>query len=94
MAQNSTKKVTSSWVELTDADVVNITLQNVDIEHLLVKGTVGAVEPTDDNGSMVFRPGQGVLNETLADLFPGILGVNRVFARAKSPAGEIMVSHA
>jgi len=83
---------TASWTQLTDADVTSITFQNKSGDYILVKGTVGASAPSDDDGAVRYNPGQGERNVSLSDLFPGV-AATRVYAYAPTGA-EVMVSHA
>jgi len=83
---------TATWTQLTDADVTSITFQNKSGDYILVKGTVGASAPSDDDGSVRYNPGQGERNVSLSDLFPGV-AATRVYAYAPTGA-EVMVSHA
>ena len=96
MPQNVTVTAPSGvWTQLTDANVTNITFQNVSAPIMLIKGTVGATAPTDTAGALNYERGQGERNVALADLFPGVSGVNRVWAYASNGAqGSVMVSHA
>ncbi len=92
MAQNTDVVLPiATWTQLTDADVTSITFQNKSGNYILVKGTAGATAPTDDNGAVRYNPGQGELNTTLSDLFPGV-SATRVYAYAPTGA-EVMVSH-
>jgi len=83
---------TATWTQLTDADVTSITFQNKSGDYILVKGTVGASAPSDDDGAVRYNPGQGERNVSLSDLFPGV-AATRVYAYAPNGA-EVMVSHA
>ena len=83
---------TATWAQLTDADVTSITFQNKSGDYILVKGTVGASAPSDDDGAVRYNPGQGERNVSLSDLFPGV-AATRVYAYAPTGA-EVMVSHA
>jgi len=80
------------WTQLTNADVTSITFQNKSGNFILVKGTVGASAPSDDDGAVRYNPGQGERNVSLSDLFPGV-AATRVYAYAPTGA-EVMVSHA
>ena len=80
------------WTLLSDADISAITFQNKSGNYILVKGTVGAVIPTSDDGAIRYNAGQGERNVLLADLFLGI-AATRVYAYAPTGA-EVMVSHA
>ena len=93
MAQNTDIVLPiAAWTQLTDADVTRITFQNKGGNYILIKGTVGATAPTDDDGSVRYNPGQGERNVLLADLFAGI-AATRVYAYAPT-SSEVMVSHA
>ena len=93
MAQNTDVFIPIGvWTQLTDADVTSITFQNKLGNYIFVKGTVGAVAPTDENGAIRYNPGQGERNVSLSDLFPGV-AATRVYAY--SPSGsQVFVSHA
>lgn len=93
MAQNTDITLTAdTWTLLTNSNVTAITFQNKGAYHILVKGTTGAVAPTDDNGSVRYNPGQGERNVLLADIFSGISSV-RVWAKSRKSL-SVMVSHA
>jgi hypothetical protein len=93
MAQNTDVVLPiATWTQLTDADVTAITFQNKSSNYILVKGTVGASAPTDDDGAVRYNPGQGERNVSLSDLFPGV-AATRVYAYAPTGA-KVMVSHA
>lgn len=94
MPQNTTKSVAAAtWTQLTDANITTITFQNISGNFVLIKGTVGAVAPTDLSGAIRYNPGQGERNVALSDLFPGVAGANRVYAYAVDGA-SVVVSHA
>jgi len=81
------------WVELTDAEVSSVTFQNVGERAVYVKGTAGSDAPADFDGILEFPPGSQVVSNLLADLFPGIVGVNRLWAYANGLT-TVSVSHA
>jgi len=94
MAQNTTTTIAAStWTQLTDADIARITFQNVGSNHVLIKATIGASTPTNATGAIRYNPGQGERNVLLTDLFPGLVGANRVYAYSPD-ATQIVVSHA
>lgn len=97
MAQNTDIVLSAgSWTQLTDANVTSITFQNRSSDFILIKGTTGAVAPTDDDGAIRYNPGQGERNALLSDLFPGIAAL-RVYAYAPAnvkASPVVMVSHA
>jgi len=87
------------WAEITTADVTNITFQNLTECDLLVQATVGG-EPTSTDGSIVYGHNEGERNVALSDLFPGVSGAVRVWARPDNvpydymETAEVFVSHA
>lgn len=92
MPQNTTINVPSrTWTEITNANAANITFQVG--SRCLVKGTAGSVAPTDVNGAVRYPAGSGERNVSLAELWPGIAGVNRVWVYSYFPT-SVMVSHA
>ena len=94
MAQNTTVNIPAdTWTQITDGNVTSLTFQNISGNFVLVKGTVGATAPTTLPGSLRYNPGQGERNVALADLFPGISGVNRLYVFADSGA-QMVVSNA
>lgn len=93
MPQNTTIAVESAWELLTDANVTEITFQNIGVSAVYVLGTNGITAPTAEAG-LTYRPGEGEMKATLADLFPGVTGVNRVWAKSASTNAQVFVSHA
>jgi len=94
MAQNTTVTLESGvWTQLTNADATSATFQNTGAYYMLVKGTTDATQPTDAIGSIRYSPGQGECNTDLADLFPGLSGVARLWALCDESVG-VFVSHA
>lgn len=94
MAQQITKTLAAAtWTQLTDANITSITFQNISGNFVRIKATVGANAPSDLTGSLRYNPGQGERNTSLADLFPGVSGANRVYAYSQDGA-QVVVSHA
>jgi len=95
MAQNTNIDVPkATWTMLTDSNVSSVTFQNVNAYHgILIKGTNGTTAPTTEVGAIKYRPSEGERNVLLADLFPGVSGVNRLWAYSADGA-QVMVSHA
>lgn len=93
MARNTTVQCPSgTWTAITDADVTNITFQNLSVtDAMLVKVTTGAA-PTDRTGAAFYPPVNGEINVALAELFPGVTGAVRVFVFAHR-ALSVFVSH-
>lgn len=97
MPQNTFISVpANTWTLLTDANVTSLTFQVGDLSvasNVLIAGTVGAVPPTNIQSALRYGPQEGEINVALSDLFPGVLGANRVYALCNYPA-TIFVSHA
>ncbi len=96
MPQNTTRLIPKwTWTQLTDVDVTAITFINAGGTTMMVKATVGATAPTDLLGSIPYGPGQGETSAvTLAQLFPGVTGANRLWAWGRDDATSCAVSNA
>lgn len=95
MPQNATVAVPAgTWTQLTNADVSALRVQNLNGYAIELKATVGATAPTNDAGAIVLAAWQAIAADlTLAQLFPGVSGANRVYAFSDAPA-LVSVSHA
>jgi hypothetical protein len=89
--------IPTAWTQVTTADVATIRLQNQGGFPIHIMATVGAVPPVSFAGSVVL-PGNlvGTLSSdiTLALLFPGVTGGNRLYARSISEPSALSFSHA
>lgn len=99
MPRNTTLTLTTNaWTELTANDVTAVTFVVIGPTQLLLKGTVGSVMPTDDLAAIPYDALKGEIaaNVTLAALWPGLTGVNRLWAYLPPsvPGTRVMVSHA
>lgn len=84
----------NAWTQLTNSDIAAIRVQNYGGETLALKATVGATPPANTTGAVGLAPGEVLAADlTLADLFPGVVGANRLYAYAYS-ATVASVSHA
>lgn len=95
MAQNTTIAVPArTWTLLTDSNVTAIRAQVRGYRTVELVGTVGATPPSDTTGSITLAD-YGILTSdlTLAVLFPGVSGANRVYAWCEQDA-QVGVSHA
>jgi hypothetical protein len=94
MARNETVLVpASTWTQLTNSDATAVTFQNLSGGAVRIRGTAGTTAPTDFSGALWYNPTRGEASVELGDLFPGISGVNRLWAWSES-TGEVMISHA
>lgn len=92
MPKNDTVSLAAkTWTEITNADVTRITVQNTSGDQVYV--LAATVQPAAGNtsGALRLNPGQVIVNEFLADLFPGLTDM-RVWVNAPS-GGSVMVSH-
>lgn len=90
MARNTNLTMSSTWTELTNANVTSITIQNQSGAILEVMATTGSA-PASEDGRILIPAWSFIENRDLADLFPGVAGADRVFARGY---GQAFVSHA
>ena len=82
------------WTQLTDADVTAMTFTVTDPGAVvMVLATAGAVAPTDTDGAIPYRYGEGERNVDLADLFPGVTSANRVYALSTTGNARVVASH-
>jgi len=92
MAQNTTIAVPAkTWTLLTNSNVTNITFQAGG--SVAVKATVGSIAPTTLDGAISYTDGTGEANATLAELFSGVAGANRIYAYSFGGT-SVVVSHA
>ena len=84
------------WVELTDADVTDITVIHKSGGRVALQGTSGAA-PADangDKGTPLGRGDYGFVNYSMAELFPDVTGPVRVWAWTDGPDASLLVRHA
>lgn len=95
MARNADVSIPArTWTQLTNGNVTELRLQVQGRFGIRIKATAGEVPPTNTGGSIEIRPGDGIAgDQTLAQLFPGVAGANRVYAYANGPT-SVSVSHA
>lgn len=94
MAQNTTYNIAAdTWTMVTDADVTSITFQNVSQSEIWVKATTDTTAPTSMSGALKYFPAMGESARSLADLFPGLTGRDRLWVYCDE-AASVMVSHA
>ena len=86
------KSVGATWTLMTDTDATSVSIM-VRENTIEVKGTVGTTPPLLTDTGPVFLPGNGQMNFRLSEMFLGIAGVNRLWARSELP-GKLWISHA
>lgn len=96
MPQQATYRVPKwTWTLLTDADATTVTFQNSGGSTMLVEATNGTTAPTNTLGAYAYGPGQGENSAvTLAVLFPGVTGANRLWAYGRDDTTTAEISHA
>lgn len=85
-----------AWTEITNGDATAVRAQVLSGE-VMFKATVGQVQPTNVKGALFYTAGNGFdASVTLANLFPGVSGANRLYARPSGPGvtSTVSVSHA
>lgn len=94
MAQNTTYNLAAdTWTLLTDADVTVVTFQNTSQSDVWIKATTDTTAPTNMQGALKYHPSMGEAARSLADLFPGLSGRDRLWAYSDE-AASVFVSHA
>lgn len=95
MAQNTTTDIPAvTWTQVTTADITSATFQNNGGNAVWILATVGAIAPTGGAKGIRYNPGSGERSSvTLATLFPGLSGANRLYAYAPDGA-RVFISHA
>ena len=95
MAQNTTVTLTArTWTQVTNSDANAVRVANLGTEPIWVMATVGAVAPTSFAGGLPLLTGQVMAADlSLAQLFPGVAGANRVYVYSPY-ASQVSVSHA
>lgn len=84
---------TYSWVELTENTTFVVTFQNVGYSQVFVKATASASAPSDAVGALEFPPASQAVSYSIAEMFPGIAGANRLWAYAPFET-SVAISHA
>lgn len=95
MARNETIVLTKGvWTQVTNANAAALRLTNLGQYTIQLKATNGAVAPADVSGAVPLRSGETLAADlTLAQLWPGVAGANRVYALSFEGA-SVSVSHA
>jgi hypothetical protein len=96
MPQQQNYAVQSAPVLLTNVNVSSLTFQNAGSAPVYVRATVGTTPPSASSlsGWLMYPPGTGERNVSLADLFPGEPGANRLWAVVATGNTSVLVSHA
>lgn len=98
MPQNTTITLDQGvWQQLTNADITAARVQNVGAYEVFVQATAGTTPPASLVGALQYGPGAGFdASSTLANLFPGVSGANRLWSMCTSQplVGKVSVSHA
>ena len=95
MARNDNVAIPAiTWTQLTNANATAIRVQSVSGSEMTLQATNGVTAPTTQVGAIVLA-GVAVLaaDLTIAQLWPGVTGANRVWAFATA-ASVASVSHA
>ncbi len=95
MPQNTSIAVGASWQLLTDENVTTrLTFQNVGSSHVILQGTNGTTPPNANAPGIGYAPDEGEANRLLSEMFPGVAGVNRLWARSAGLPTTVFISHA
>ena len=95
MARNDNVTIPAlTWTQLTNANATAIRVQSVILSEMTLQATNGVTAPTTQVGAIVLAGGAVLAADlTIAQLWPGVTGANRVWAFARTPS-VASVSHA
>jgi hypothetical protein len=95
MARNDNVTIPAlTWTQLTNANATAIRVQSVILSEVTLQATNGVTAPTTQVGVIVLAGGAVLAADlTIAQLWPGVTGANRVWAFARTPS-VASVSHA
>lgn len=86
--------VAGQWTLITANNVTALRAQNKTGNTVQLMATVGEVSPASDGGALNLREFETLAADlTVAQLWPGVSGANRVYAKCQFPI-QISVSHA
>jgi hypothetical protein len=91
-ARNTDVTVGSTYTQLTDNNVTNISFQNKG-SALLEVVAVASGTPAESVRGCLYEPREGEDNLTLADRWLGVTSPARVWARFVNSNGSVWVSH-
>lgn len=95
MAQNDDIPVSAGvWTLLSNSDITAIRVHNLSGYAVRLQAAAGAIPPISTRGSMPLPAGETLAADlTLAQLWPGVVGANRLYAYADLNL-SLSVSHA
>jgi len=95
MARNDNVTIPRAvWTQLTNANATAIRVQSVSGSEMRLQATNGTTAPTTQVGTIALTGGAVLAADlTIAQLWPGVAGANRVWAFANT-ASVASVSHA
>ena len=95
MARNDNVAIPAlTWTQLTNANATAIRVQSVILSEMTLQATNGVTAPTTQVGTIALAGGAVLAADlTIAQLWPGVTGANRVWAFATT-ASVASVSHA
>ena len=94
MAQNQNFNVdATAYTPLTNSDVTAARVQNTSGVAVWLQANSSSTLPSSDVGAILLSPYAGIdASLTLAQLFPGVTGAVRLFAKSASAGTGAMVS--
>jgi hypothetical protein len=84
----------NTWTQLTTADASAITFQNTSQYTIMVKATTDATTPTTQTDVLIYGPGEGETNLTMANKWLGLTSPDRLWAYCQGKPASVFVSHA
>lgn len=93
MPRHDTIEIGDTYTEISNADVTKFSCQNLHSSGVWINVRAGTGAVTDA-GALYLPPHAALLDTVIADIFPGVTGANRVYARTVEFNGDVMISHA
>lgn len=92
MPQSTISCAADTWTELTTVDATHVSVRLNSGTDLIVNASTGAT-PTGNDDGLLLKRGSPIINEPLADLFPGLQSPTRLFARPFTRDAQVFISH-
>lgn len=96
MARSTTVTLTSGvWTEITDGTTTTaVTFQSQAGAPIHIMGTNGGTAPTTTAGAFIYKFAEGEKNATIADIFLGVSGADRLWGYGEGGGLKVAIQHA
>lgn len=96
MARSTTVTlIDSTWTEITDGTTTTaVTFQSQTGAPIYIMGTNGGTAPTTLDGAFIYQFAEGEKNTTIADVFLGVSGADRLWGYGVGGGLKVSIQHA